>query len=203
MTGAPHSGGRVAGVVLAAGSSSRMGSNKLLIELAGEPIVRRSVRRALEAGLDPVIAVLGFEPERVSAALEGLAVTRVVAPDHATGMHASLHAGITQVPADCSGAVLVLADMPLVTAAMLAAVVARYRRGAEPLVISRYGGTLAPPTLYARALFPALLAVRDGGGRSVVREHRSEAAVLEWPSALLADLDRAEDVERVRALAME
>jgi molybdenum cofactor cytidylyltransferase len=195
--------GPVAGVVLAAGSSSRLGSNKLLIELGGEPIVRRAARRALEAGLTPVIVVLGFEADRVAEALQGLDVTPVVNLDHAGGMQGSLQAGIGRVPADCEAAVVILADMPLVTSAMSAGLVLRFRGGLEPLVISLYGDVQAPPTLYARALFPALGAAGAGGGRQVVRDHRDGAAAMKWPPALLADLDRPEDVDRLRSLVTE
>ena len=195
--------GRVAGVVLAAGASSRLGSNKLLIEFGGETIVRRAARRALEADLAPVIVVLGVEADRVAETLGGLDVVLVVNRDHAGGMHGSMQAGIGRVPADCEAAVVVLADMPLVTSAMSAGLVARFRRGPEPLVISRYGEVQAPPTLYARALFPALRAAGEGGGRRVVRDHSHEAAAMDWPPGLLADLDRPEDVERLRPLAQE
>jgi molybdenum cofactor cytidylyltransferase len=195
--------GRVAGVVLAAGSSSRLGTNKLLIDIGGETIVRRAARRTLEAGLAPAIVVLGFEASRVAEALQGLDLVLVVNPDHASGMHSSMQAGIGQVPADCEAAVVILADMPLVTSAMSAGLVARFRRGPEPLVISLYGDVQAPPTLYARALFPALGAAGEGCGRRVVRAHRGEAATLEWLPSLLADLDRPDDVERVRALGPE
>ena len=192
-------GDRVAGVVLAAGSSSRLGSNKLLIDIDGETVVRRAARRALEAGLTPVIVVLGFEANGVAEALEGLDVVLVVNPDHAGGMASSMRAGIRQVPGDCEAAVVILADMPLVTSAMTAGMVARFRNGPEPLVVSRYGDVQAPPTLYDRGLFPALAAAGDGGGRRVVRDHRDDAAAMEWPPALLVDLDRPEDVERLRS----
>lgn len=194
--------GRVAGVVLAAGSSSRMGANKLLIDIGGETIVRRAARRALDAGLAPVIVVLGFEADRVADALQGLDVVLVVNSDHAGGMHGSVQAGIGRVPADCEAAMVILADMPLVTSAMSAGMVARFRSGAEPLVVSLYGEVQAPPTLYSRALFPALGAAGDGG-RRVVGDHRDEAAAMAWPPALLADLDRPEDVERLRSTIPE
>jgi molybdenum cofactor cytidylyltransferase len=190
-------------VVLAAGSSSRLGTNKLLIDIGGEALVRRAARRALEAGLSPVIVVLGFEAERVTGAVQGLDVSLVVNPDHAGGMHSSLQAGIGRVPADCEAAVVILADMPLVTSAMSADLVARFRKGPEPLVVSFYGDVQAPPTLYSRALFPALRAAGQAGGRRVIRDHRDEAAAMQWPPALLADLDRPEDVERLRSLVPE
>jgi molybdenum cofactor cytidylyltransferase len=194
--------GRVAGVVLAAGSSARLGTNKLLIELGGETIVRRTARRALEAGLSPVVVVLGFEADRVREALQELEVVPVVNLGYAGGMQGSLQVGIGQVPEDCEAAVVILADMPLVTSAMSAGLVARFQSGTEPLVISLYGHVQAPPTLYGRALFPALHAAGEGG-RQVVRAHRDEAAAMKWPPASLADVDRPEDVERLRSLVTE
>ncbi|MEP6686848.1 MAG: nucleotidyltransferase family protein [Gemmatimonadales bacterium] len=189
--------GRVAGVVLAAGMSSRLGPNKLLLWLDSEPLVRRAARLALEAGLSPVLVVLGHEAERVAAALDGLAVETVVNPAHRAGMQGSIHRGIGRVPDDCAAAVVLLADMPAVTVAMVEALVARFRSGTEPLVLSLYGAVQAPPTLYARSLFPALAGAGTGGGRQVVLEHRIEAAELRWPEAALADVDRPEDVDRL------
>jgi molybdenum cofactor cytidylyltransferase len=200
MTLPPEPAGRVAGVVLAAGASSRLGHNKLLLDIGGEPVVHRAARGALDAGLSPVIVVLGHEADRVAAALSGLDLECAVNLDYSRGMHTSLQAGIRRVPADCDAAVVILADMPLVTAGMSAALVARFRAGPEPIVASRYGEEQAPPTLYARALFPALLAAGEAGGRRVIRDHPDRTAVVPWPVHLLADLDRAEDVERVRSM---
>jgi molybdenum cofactor cytidylyltransferase len=189
--------GRVAGVVLAAGSSSRLGRNKLLIDLGGETVVRRAVGQAVRAGLSPVIVVLGFEAEAVARELEGLPVETTVNERHAGGIHGSLASGIGRVPAGCDGALVMLADMPLVTAAMLAETVARFRAGCAPLVISLYGEVQAPPTLYSRQLFGALLDVGAPGGRQVVQQYRDQADVLRWPADLGADLDRPEDVAKV------
>jgi molybdenum cofactor cytidylyltransferase len=194
--------GPVAGILLAAGSSSRLGANKLLLELAGEPLVRRAARRALEGGLSPVVVVLGFEPESVAAALARLPVTMATNPRPADGMPSSLRAGLGAVPRDCAAALVLLPDMPLVTPPMLAEMIERFRAGGAPLVISLYGETAAPPTLYSRALFPALLAAGEGG-REVVRAHRSEAAVVRRPAALLVDVDVPADLERLRALEPE
>src|SRR5512134_588822 len=100
----------VAGLVLAAGSSLRMGRNKLLLDLAGETVVRRTVRVALEAGLDPVTVVLGHEADRVRAELLGLPCRTVVNPDHARGVATSLRVGVAQVPTEVDAIVVVLAD---------------------------------------------------------------------------------------------
>ena len=192
----------IAAVLLAAGASSRLGVNKLLVRVAGEPLVRRAARQALAAGLSPVLVVLGHERDRVAAALAGLPVTPVENPDHAAGMPSSFRAGIAAVPPQCAAAVVLLPDMPLVGATMVRQVVERFRESGARLVTSLYGTIPAPPTLYARGLFPAALAAHEGG-RQVVREHREEAAVVRHPADLLVDLDLPDDLERLRRFAPE
>jgi len=191
--------GRVAGVVLAAGTSSRMGLNKLFLPLGGTSVLRRAVATAHDAGLDPVLVVLGHESDRALAELAGLRCTPVVNAEFARGMNSSVRAGISAVPEDASGAVLMLADMPFVTAAMLRALVDRYRAAETPLVVSTYGEVLAPPILYGRPLFGELRTLDgDGCGKRVVKAHRSEAIEMQWPPSALTDLDFPEDLERVR-----
>lgn len=197
---------RVAGVVLAAGSSSRMGQNKLLLDLGGETVVRRAVRSATEAGLDPVVVVLGHDAARVQAELCGLSCRSVVNPHHAEGVRTSLQLGIREVAADAPALVVVLSDMPFVTAAMIRTLAERHRETGAPLVISRYGDARgaapvdAPPILYDRSLFSELLAMTgERCAKRVVGRHRDEAAILCWPEQALRDIDVAEDYEYARA----
>jgi molybdenum cofactor cytidylyltransferase len=190
----------VAGVVLAAGLSSRMGQNKLLLSLEGESLVRRAVRIAVEARLAPVVVVLGHEAERVRDELRGLECLPVLNPDYAKGAGASLRVGAARVATEAGALVVLLADMPFVTAAAIQAVVERYRSSGAPLVVSRYGDVEAPPTLYDRSLFPELLAIDDDRcGKPVVRRHRHEAAFVSSPAQALHDIDVAADYEHVRA----
>jgi molybdenum cofactor cytidylyltransferase len=193
---------QVAAVILAAGSSTRMGQNKLLLVLDGDTMVRRAARTALEAGLDPVIVVLGHEAERVRGELAGLACRVTVNPDYMLGKGTSLQVGIREARALAStdAAVVILADMPFVTAAMLAAIVERRRASGAPLVISRYGEVNAPPMLYGRALFEELLALPgEACGKEMVRRHEHEAAVMSWPETALADVDVPDDYRRIAA----
>ncbi len=201
LTGSTSAGmGRIAGIVLAAGASTRMGRNKLLFELGGDALVCRAVRAVSGADLDPAIVVLGHEAERARQALGDLACVPVLNPEYARGINTSLRAGIRAVPPDAQGAVVVLADMPFITPSMLAALVARYRATAAPLVVSRYGEVTAPPILYARAVFAELMTAEgERCGKHVVKRHRDEAACVDWPVEALADLDRPEDYERVKA----
>ncbi len=198
---APTDAPAVAGVLLAAGSSVRLGRNKLLLELGGETVVRRAARVAVEAGLDPVVVVLGHEAERVREELNGLPCVVVVNPDHTRGAGTSVRTGVARVSETKADAlVLILADMPLVTADMIAALVGRRRETGAPLVVSRYGDTQAPPSLFERSLFPELLASDDKScAKPVIRRHAAEAVALEWPADALRDLDVAEDYEQIRA----
>jgi molybdenum cofactor cytidylyltransferase len=192
--------GAVAGIVLAAGTSTRLGRNKLFIELEGESLLRRAVRRVSAAGLDPVVVVLGHEAERAQQELSGLSFVPVINADYMRGVNSSVRAGITAA-SDSAAAVVVLADMPFVTAEMIATLVERYRTSSAPLVISDYGGVNAPPMLYDRALFNELLSMEgEGCGKQVVKRHRAHAIAVSWPSDALIDLDVPDDYERVKAL---
>jgi molybdenum cofactor cytidylyltransferase len=190
----------IAGVLLAAGSSRRMGQNKLLLELEGQPLVRRVAGRAAEAGLDPILVVLGHEADRVEAALADMSHEAVPNPDHERGANSSLRLGLSRVPPSARAALVLLGDMPYVTSEMIRLVVVCYERDAARLVVSRYGEVSAPPTLYDASLFEEFTRLEgEGCGKQIVRRHWHEAAVLDWPESALADVDRPEDYERVRA----
>lgn len=193
---------RIAGIVLAAGASRRMGpsTNKLLLEIGGEPMVRRVVRRAIDATLDPVVVVLGHEPERVRAALVGLPCAFVTNADYTGPTSGSLHAGLRTLDASVAGAVVMLGDMVRVTTEMVLALRDGPRDSPAPLAVSRYGaeGVLAPPLLFRRALWPELLAwTGEGCGKAVVKAHLAEAIVFDWPPEALRDVDTPADFEEL------
>jgi molybdenum cofactor cytidylyltransferase len=191
--------GGVAGVVLAAGSSTRMGRNKLLLELGGESLLRRVVNRAVAADLGPVIVVLGFEADRALQTLAGLHFQTVLNEYYQHGLNESLRAGLRAVPPTAAAALVMLADMPHVTTDMLDALVRRYRATGARLVISSYEGVDAPPVLYDRSLFAELEALRaSDGGKDIIQRHRSEAVTVSWPAVALSDLDVPEDYDRAR-----
>jgi molybdenum cofactor cytidylyltransferase len=191
---------RFAGVVLAAGQSTRMGRNKMLLEIGGRTLVRRAVSTALAADLDPVLVVLGHESDKVRADLSGLPCTPVLNREYASGMNTSLRAGIAALPDDVAAAVVLLGDMPLVDATMVRSLVDALRRSRAPLALSTYGDVVAPPIVYGRPLFPELRALTaDACGKSVIKRHRTEAVELPWPAETLTDLDEPADVQRVLA----
>jgi molybdenum cofactor cytidylyltransferase len=185
---------RVAGVILAAGASRRMGQNKMLLELEGEALVRRAAKRALAAGLSPVVVVIGHEAARLRAELKDLPLELAVNPDYTGPTSDSLHRGLTTLGSDVDAVVVMLGDMVRVTVETVAMLVAAARGTTAPLVVSRYGDVTAPPLLFRRALFGELLAwTGEGCGKAVVRAHKDEAMYVDRPEALLTDVDTPED----------
>ncbi len=172
-------------MVLAAGASRRMGTNKMLLELEGESLIRRAANRALAAGLSPVVVVLGHEAERLRAELRDLPLELAVNPDYTGPTSGSLHQGLNALGRD---------DMVRVTADTLAMLIAAARGTEAPLVVSRYGDVTAPPLLFRRALFGELLAwTGEGCGKAVVQAHKHEAMYVDRPVTLLTDVDTPED----------
>jgi molybdenum cofactor cytidylyltransferase len=182
--------------------STRMGRNKLFLEIGGRTVLARAIDTAMAAGLDPLLVVVGHEADRVRAALAGTAARTVLNPDYAAGMNTSLRTGIAAVSDGAAAAIVMLADMPLVDASMIRALVEGWRAAGAPLAISRYGDVVAPPTLYGAALFAELRALSGQGcGKAVIKRHRGEEIAIDWPAERLADLDVPEDVARVAEAA--
>src|SRR6266516_5734898 len=191
----------IAGVILAAGASRRMGKNKMLLALEGESLIRRAAKRALGAGLSPVVVVIGHEAERLRAELKDLPLEFAVSPDYTGPTSGSLHQGLNALGPDVDAVVVMLGDMVRVSAETVAMLVAAARGTEAPLVVSRYGDVTAPPLLFRRALFGELLAWSgEGCGKTVVQRHRDEAVYLDWPAQALADVDTPEDFAAAQQL---
>ncbi|MCJ2021319.1 MULTISPECIES: nucleotidyltransferase family protein [unclassified Methylobacterium] len=176
-------------VLLAAGRGSRFGpAPKLLARLDGKPLVRHAAEAALGAGPRPVVAVLGAHADAVRAALDDLELIRVENPDYAAGLATSLRAGLAALPASCTAAVVVLGDMPRVTAAHIDRLVAAFA-DAEPAAVvpvqdGRYGN---PVLLNLRRLGADIAHLRGDHGAGPLL--RGRADVLEIPGDAATGLD--------------
>ncbi len=186
----------IAAVVLAAGKSSRMGRNKLLIPFAdGRPIIVHVVDAALAAGLDPVVVVTGHEADKVRGVLADRAVCFAHNPRHAEGMAGSLKTGIAALPAATRAVMVCLGDMPGVSANHI-------RRISDAFADDDVAAICAPirngrrghPVLLARRFFPEIAEMpEDIGLRHVLSAHGDR--VREVPmddDAVLTDLDTEE-----------
>ena len=188
----PSEGKRVAAVVLAAGRSTRMGSNTLLAEISGKPLLRLVAEAALASRASPVIVVTGHERERAEAALTGLPVHFVHNPDFAAGLGTSLRTGISAVPAEADGAIVLLGDMPQVDGPLIDRLLAAFdpEKGGL-IVIPSIEGKRGNPVVWSRRFFPDLRTIDgDVGARHLIGTYTE--AVVEVPvtgNAALADID--------------
>ena len=192
----------VAAVVLAAGHSSRMGANKLLVELAGEPLLRHAVRAAITSRASSVVVVTGNDAERVHAALEGLEVQFVHNPDFATGMASSLRTGIAAV-ADARAAMICLGDMPKLTAAHLDALLDAFA-GADDeraIIVPTFERKRGNPVIWGRAHFAAIGELGgDVGARSLIERNLADVRLVGLEdAAILVDVDTPDALAAVRA----
>ncbi len=195
----PFRDGTVAGVVLAAGRSRRMGRDKRSIRVGGETLAGRAVRAAAEGGLAPVVVVVRSAHDAVAGGLPP-AVRAVIAPDADLGPGASLARGLEAIGPDPSAAVVLLADMPFVDAGVVRSLVDRYRTGDATIVASSRGEAPGPPVVFDRAWFDRL-ARSPRGGREILRRHADAVDVLRWPGPVLLDVDRPADLSRAEGLA--
>ena len=192
---------RVAGIVLAAGKSTRYGDTKQILPWKGTTLAAHSARVAIESGLDPVIVVVGCQSEKVKKELEGLSVHLVNNPDFESGQSSSLRKGLEALPPSAGAAVFLLADQPLITADIIQKIVSAHRQLFAPVCLPVFEGKRGNPVLFDKSLFSELLELRgDTGGREVIERHQSRIATVPSGRSILLDIDTPEDY---RILNME
>jgi molybdenum cofactor cytidylyltransferase len=187
----------VSAVILAAGASTRMGTQKLLLPLGGEPLVRHAVRQICDAGFDDVLVVLGSDHERMLAALDGLVVRHAVNLQFASGMGTSFRTAVEHLT-DSGAAMFALADQPFVTSREYRMLLDAYQHHQAPIVSVRYDDVVAPPHLFEREFFGELAQLQHGA-RSVLQRHEDRTMILRFPADLLVDIDTPEDYELARS----
>jgi len=194
-------GPRIAAVLLAAGKSSRMGTNKMLEMIDGRPMVARTAQRLLSSRARPIVAVLGNMADQVDDALSRLPVDRVRNPDYADGLSTSLKRGITALPADIDGAIVCLGDMPLIAGRDLDRLIAAFNplEGRAIVVPTRHGRR-GNPVLWSRQFFPEMMALSgDSGARKLIDEHADLVAEIEMDNdSVLIDIDTPEALADLR-----
>jgi molybdenum cofactor cytidylyltransferase len=189
----------IAAIVLAAGTSSRMGRQKLLLPMeAGRPLIWVSVERVLAACLDDVVVVLGREAEAVGSALAGLPVRTVLNPRYAEGQSTSLRAGLDALVPDTEAVVLTLGDQPLPDPGVAVRLVEAFRTGDRPIVVSRYRDGRGHPVLFAASVFDELRAVAgDEGGRAVIARDPGRVAEVTVDAPIPPDVDTWADYDAI------
>lgn len=194
---------KVAAVVLAAGRSSRMGSNKLLEHLHGKPVLRHVVETALASRAGPVTVVTGHQADEVALALAGLDVTFAHNARFGEGMATSLQAGIAAVPDSCAATLVMLGDMPLVTPAIVNRLVDNLAgQVAARAVVPIADGRRANPVIITRSLFGEVAALSgDAGARKLLDQAGNDVIeVVIDDAGVLLDVDTPDALARARLI---
>jgi molybdenum cofactor cytidylyltransferase len=193
----------ITGIVLAAGTSSRMGRPKQLLPLGTEPLLRVVVDRALESSLEEVVVVLGHRAEEVGSVLPpDRRIRSVINPHFTGGLSTSLAAGLRAAPPDAEAAVILLGDQPGLRPDAIAAVIEAFRRTGARAVQAGYGGRPAHPTLLARSVWAEVMSqmTGDAGALDVLRRHPSWRSIAEVGGRPPEDVDTKEDYRRVQRI---
>jgi len=210
MTNSRHT----AAIVLAAGSSSRMGDgrHKLLLPLHSRPVLAHVLDAVLASQARPIVLVLGHQPEQVRSHLAAYITNPdlniVENPDYLQGMSTSMRLGIQTLQVfgytknkdeSIDSALVLLGDQPLITAQHIDTLIATYRTTDKRIIAPTYEGKRGNPILFDASLFPELLEVTgDEGGRSVLERHREEIATVETSNPLAnIDVDTWDAYQRV------
>lgn len=203
-----------AAIILAAGSSSRMGEgrHKLLLPLHGRPVLAHVLDTVLASQARPIVLVLGHQPEQVRTHIAAYTthpdIQVVENPDYLQGMSTSMRLGIQILQTDgymksrdksIDSALVLLGDQPLITAQHIDTLIATYRTTGKRITAPTYEGKRGNPILFDASLFPELLQITgDEGGRSVLERHREEIATVEMGNPLAnIDVDTWEAYQRV------
>jgi len=192
---------RIAALLLAAGQSSRMGSNKLLAEIDGRPMVTRVAQRLLSSHARPIVAVLGNQADRVDAALGKLPVERVRNPAFAEGLSSSLKAGLAALPEDVDGVIVCLGDMPLVAGRDLDRLIAAFNPlEGRAIIVPTRRGKRGNPVLWAKRFIPEMAELAgDVGAKHLIGEHAELVSEVEMDSdGVLVDIDTPDALAALR-----
>lgn len=186
-------------ILLAAGSSSRMGRSKQMLEINGEPLLLHAATAALQSSVGPVIAVLGAQEDDHRKIIKHLDVTMVSNPNWETGMGSSLKTGlnywISQSP-QSEGVVVMLCDQPLLTAEYLKRLADTFTHSGKPIVASWYANAAGVPVVFRSTLFAEILQLPDDhGAKKIIARHSDQAHNIDFQGGAV-DLDTREDYEQ-------
>jgi molybdenum cofactor cytidylyltransferase len=194
---------RVAAIVLAAGTSSRMGQSKALLPWDDRTVIETIASRLIAARVSDIIVVTGYRSNDVARVLADLPVQVVFNPNYAQGeMLSSLQAGLRWLDPSISACLIVLGDQPTLEGRVINRILTTYAEGKGEIVAPAYRGERGNPVLIGQRFWPELLALESGAPRDVIRRHPDELAIVEVDTdSILRDIDTPEQYQRERRLA--
>jgi molybdenum cofactor cytidylyltransferase len=181
-------------IVLAAGASTRFGSAKQLVRLAGRPLLHTVVTRASEVTGNALIVVLGSGAAQLAPLLKHSPGSVVINQEWREGLASSIRAGVARLPAACSAVMLLLADQAAVTAEDLRRLAGSWRKQPQHIAAALYSGSCGAPAIFPRSSFRSLSELRgDTGARALLMRNPDRLVRVPMPSAAI-DVDTPEDL---------
>ena len=184
-------------IILAAGSSARMGQSKQKLDIGGQPLLRKTAIAVLDAHLGHVVVVLGAWAEEHESLLDGLKLEIVRNAEWNKGMGTSIKAGIkalTKYPG-ISNILILVCDQPLLTTDVISTLVAKFNSSRKPIVASSYRGVPGVPVLFDRSYFERLNQLPDDqGAKKLILQNRGDTELVSFPGGEI-DLDTMADYE--------
>lgn len=193
---------RVAGIILAAGSSSRMGRPKQLLFFRGQTVIECVVDNALASSLSRVVVVLGHQSAAISSLIQERDLTVVFNSDYHEGQSSSVRTGLQAVKDDVDAVLFLLGDQPLISAETIDLILAAYKSNPSPIVLPLFDGKRGNPVLFDRQTFAQITALAgDTGARVIFPEYagRTMELSLQDPSIHL-DIDTEQDYRFLREM---
>jgi molybdenum cofactor cytidylyltransferase len=184
-------------IVLAAGASTRFGSPKQLVRVAGRPLLHSAIAHAADVAGSAVSVVLGAHAAELTPLLTHSQALIVINRDWREGIASSIRAGVSRLPPSCNAVLLMLADQAAITAEDLKRLVSAWRRQPDYIVAARYGMTTGVPAVFPRSAFSDLAALRgDTGARALLQRNPDRVVRVPMASAAI-DIDTPEDLLKI------
>jgi molybdenum cofactor cytidylyltransferase len=186
-------------IVLAAGKSTRMKENKLLLKLNGETLIERVVKVAKESSADEIVVVLGYEATKVKERLAKIACKFAVNENYMKGQSESVKVGLSAITGNAEAVMILPADVALVDPESINRVLEEYRRSKSTIVIASHQQQSGHPILLDRALFPEVSKIDEQtqGLKAVINRHRAEINYVEARTEnVLVDIDTKEEFDK-------
>jgi molybdenum cofactor cytidylyltransferase len=190
---------RVSIILLAAGSSSRMGQSKQLLEVNGTSLLLHSVRVALDSGAKSVNVILGANELAHREIIRNQPVSVISNHYWKSGMGSSIKAGLNHIVrkySDTEAVIIMVCDQPAINSAHLRNLISSFKSTNSPIVASAYSGTVGVPALFSRAFFSNILMLKDEqGAKKIIEQFPEQRASIDFPDGSI-DLDTGDDYQK-------
>ena len=179
-----------------------MGTNKMLLEFRGKPILQHVIDTARRSSLSPLILVLGAECERVQSLVDTTGISVVENKDHGRGYGISLQAGLDALHRPCSGAMFLPGDQPLLTCATINTLIAVFQREPHRWVAPCHRGRRGNPVITPSSWFDKIYALTgDIGPRAHLKDPAAGLKLVAVDDeGVVFDIDRPEDYQRLQGM---